>query len=110
MADAGLIEVGGPCVELSAAAHLEGDVIKAGPQRIKGIATAARVFSQPAKEAAVRMEQQDPGDPGITGRDLELLDEAEARHALVPVGADPHVPDRERHVRCSFEGGHRPPP
>src|SRR5712692_11113947 len=65
------------------------------------------MVAQAGQEAAVLVEEQDPGDPGITRSDLEFLDEVEARHALVPVGADPHVPHRQRHVQCSFEGGHR---
>ena len=73
MGDAELVEMGHPCGELSAVCHLEGDVIKAGAPWVKGIAAAARVVAQAEQEAAVLMEQQDPGDPGITGCDLEYL-------------------------------------
>jgi hypothetical protein len=109
MADAGLIEAGGPCVELSAVAHLEGDVIKAGPQQIKGIATAARVLSQPARKPLRGWSNKIRGIPASPGATWNSLTKPKPA-TLVPVGADPHVPDRERHVRCSFEGGHRPPP
>jgi hypothetical protein len=73
MADAGLIEAGGPCVELSAVAHLEGDVIKAGPQQIKGIATAARVLSQPARKPLCGWSNKIrgiPASPGATWNSL----------------------------------------
>jgi hypothetical protein len=53
-------------------------VIKAGAPWVKGIATAARVVAQNEQEAAVLMEQQDPGNPGITACDREFLDELEA--------------------------------
>ena len=97
--------MGPPRSELSAVCHLEGDVVKAGAQRVRGIASAARVVAEAEKEAALLMKQQDPGDPAITRCDLEFLDEVEAQHALVPVGADPHVPDRECHVQCTAEAG-----
>lgn len=66
--------MGYPGGEFSPVCHLESDVIKTGTPWVKGIATAARVVAEAQKEAALLMKQQDPRDPGITRRDLELLD------------------------------------
>lgn len=45
-------------------------MIKAGAPWVKGIPSAARVVAEAEKEAALLMQQQDPGDPGSTRCDL----------------------------------------
>jgi hypothetical protein len=71
-----VIKTGDLRVELGAVRHLKGNVIKACPQRVEGIARAVRMVAQAEQETAVLMQQQDPGDPGITGRDFEFLDQS----------------------------------
>jgi hypothetical protein len=53
-----------------AAGYCRGAVTGTEP-RIISLGNGARMVAQAEQEAAVLMEQEDPGDPGITRRDLE---------------------------------------
>jgi len=70
---AGLPDFGCPQAELKAVCDLEGKVIKACPQGVKGIATTARMIAQAEQEAAVLMQQQDPGVPASPGATANSL-------------------------------------